>query len=240
MQKSIIWKAVLAFSFLFLFFFTPLCRAELVGFWSFDKADITENKVIDQSGKGNDGEMGNVTPTAGKIGQALKFNGLNSYVYINNLVVSGKELSVSLWINRGLMGGVRRLIYFDGLLQFGFYEGDIFVHTTTLNGDDTNLPYFESKTKPGQWYHLAVTWDTAAPADNIKVYIDGDLKSKATLIKAKGGELGTAGLKIGNTGVLDEDSPAPSPVFDGVVDEVAVYNNALTAQEVKCLYEKGN
>src|SRR3989344_4561342 len=60
----------------------------LVGYWTFDGADVTD-KVYDKSGQGNHGYFyGGATTTAkvkGKIGQALKFDGVDDRVNAGNI-----------------------------------------------------------------------------------------------------------------------------------------------------------
>ena len=210
---------------------TSLCHAEMVGYWPFNKDDVAGGKVIDRSGKGHGGVISGAVQETGKKGEALRFDGSNSYVSIDGLIVKSSQLSASLWIKKDALSEVHRLIYFDGLLQFGFYHTSIFVHTQTLNGEDPNLPYESIGIVAGQWHHLVVTWDTAAPSDNVKVYVDGDLKLKGTLVKSKGGKIGIAGLTIGN------DKSSSGHGFDGLIDEVAVYDTALTDEEIKNLYK---
>src|SRR3989344_2013408 len=76
----------------------------LVGHWTFDGADVTD-KVYDKSGQGNHGYfIGGATTTAkvkGKIGQALKFDGVDDYVDVMNsssLDITSDKLTLSAWI----------------------------------------------------------------------------------------------------------------------------------------------
>ena len=60
----------------------------LVGYWTFDGSDISGSTVYDLSGNGNNGTNNGATPTIGKLGQALKFDGSSSYVNIPDLLHS--------------------------------------------------------------------------------------------------------------------------------------------------------
>jgi len=222
-------KYISMFFLLCLLLVAPLCHAELVGYWSFNKDDIIGDKAIDRSGSGNDGVISGATPVTGKKGQALTFDGSNSCVRVDGLTIEGTQLSVSLWIKKGTLSGVRRLIYFSGNMQFGFaYDTIFYVHTATAMGCDNNQPIGSIGITPGRWHHLVVTWNTAEVSSNVKVYLDGGLKLQGTLLGAEGGEFSIAGLQIGT---------GNSQTFDGLIDEVAVYDIALTAQEVNKIFK---
>src|SRR5690606_20679208 len=55
----------------------------LVGEWSFNGADISGTTAYDRSGSGNNGTLTNgPTPTFGKVGQALSFDGTDDYISV--------------------------------------------------------------------------------------------------------------------------------------------------------------
>ena len=79
--------------------------AELVGYWSFDKADGTD----DLSGNGNDGIIhGNPKVIDGKLGEALEFNGSTDYVEIPDAPALSEleALSIAAWIKPTKLGAV--------------------------------------------------------------------------------------------------------------------------------------
>jgi hypothetical protein len=73
----------------------------------------------------------------------------------------------------------------------------------------------------GQWYHIALTWNGVSYA----VYVTGVLKASGTY-----SGLGTlaAYADIGNNG----NSSGRNEAFDGLIDEVHVYNIVLGAEEI--------
>src|SRR3989344_5103673 len=79
----------------------PTNNLGLVGHWTFDGADVTD-KVYDKSGQGNHGYfIGGATTTAkvkGKIGQALKFDGVDDYVSSGSSVNLNNGVTFSAWI----------------------------------------------------------------------------------------------------------------------------------------------
>ncbi|MEM6755749.1 MAG: LamG-like jellyroll fold domain-containing protein [Planctomycetota bacterium] len=77
----------------------------------------------------------------------------------------------------------------------------------------------------GRWYHLAVTWD----GSQVKFYIDGELDRTAS--------------KTGTVGTDDRDvyigARASTDQTDGLLDDIRLYDRALSAEEVTQLYEYG-
>jgi hypothetical protein len=70
----------------------------------------------------------------------------------------------------------------------------------------------------GVWYHLAMTFDAALPADNLKLYLNGDLLGAGTCTTP----LPYSALPI-----------VVSRFLDGAVDDLRFWNRALTAQEIR-------
>ena len=202
-----------------------------VGYWSLDQIDIVGSKAVDRSGNGHDGIIDGARPVAGKAAQALEFNGSEGSVTVEGLDIEGTELSLSLWLRKDASaGGTRRLIVFDGYTQVGFVDRDMFVHTGKPAKADFNTPVADAGIVPVRWHYLVVTWDTAAPADNVKVYVDGALKLAADLKNALGTDLSVTKMMIASNGL--NSWPAPSQVLAGTVDEVALYDTALTAEDI--------
>ncbi|MFH0965061.1 MAG: LamG domain-containing protein [Planctomycetota bacterium] len=205
-----------------------------VGYWSFDKGDVIEYKALDKSGNGHDGVIDGAAPVAGRVGQALKFDGSAGSVTIDGLDVKSKQLSVSLWLRKEPgKERVNRLIFLGDFLQIGFFDDMIFVHTGRVTKADVNKPHAAFGLTPGQWHNLVVTWDTAAPNDNVKVYLDGALRLAADLQNALNVSLEPARLVIASNG-----QPDSKQGFVGVLDEVALYDTALTASKIKAYFNR--
>jgi hypothetical protein len=85
----------------------------LVGYWSFNGQDLnwSTNTAIDRSGQGNNGTLTNMStntsPVPGKMGQALSFNGTNSYVDVADATPLNPTTAVSLssWVKTTTAGG---------------------------------------------------------------------------------------------------------------------------------------
>jgi hypothetical protein len=81
-----------------------------------------------------------------------------------------------------------------------------------------------------RWQHVAATWDGSTVGSNIHLYIDG-VPADGTAVNGSGSAVDDSGtpLTVGNrAGDLARG-------FDGGIDEVRVYNRALTAAEIQSL-----
>ena len=197
----------------------------LVGAWAFDETSGTT--AADQSGKGNVGTLANATRvTTGKFNNALSFNGTNAWVLVPDSATLDLTTGMTLeaWVRPAVAGGWRTALAKDqpGNLAYGVYTntngtfpgGEISVGGTqrSLNGTST-LPV-------GTWSHLAVTYDGAT----LRIFVNGT--QSAQLAVAGSIATSSSALHIGGNGVWGE-------WFNGSIDEVRVYNRALSAAELQ-------
>jgi hypothetical protein len=85
-------------------------------------------------------------------------------------------------------------------------------------GNPTFVQDSQRLIQPGVWYHLAMTFDATLPADNLKLYLNGNLLGASTRTDA----LPTSSLPI-----------IVSHFLDGAVDDLRFWDHALTAQEIR-------
>jgi fibronectin type 3 domain-containing protein len=197
-----------------------------VGAWAFEEGSSTS--VADQSGNNNTGTITNATwSTSGKFGKALSFNGSNAYVS----VASSSSLSLTTgmtiegWVNPASSGGgFRTLVVKErpGDLVYGLYSNS-----------DTNRPQSQvtigstarlldgtAAVPTGTWTHLAATFDGTTE----RLYVNG---TQVSSVAVSGSILTSSSpLKIGGNAIWGE-------WFNGLIDEVRVYNRALSAAEIQ-------
>eukprot|EP00521_Asterionellopsis_glacialis_P014694 CAMPEP_0195297074 /NCGR_PEP_ID=MMETSP0707-20130614/20763_1 /TAXON_ID=33640 /ORGANISM="Asterionellopsis glacialis, Strain CCMP134" /LENGTH=248 /DNA_ID=CAMNT_0040358767 /DNA_START=496 /DNA_END=1242 /DNA_ORIENTATION=+ len=207
-------------------------------YWRFGK-----KKLKDSVGGFDGSEKFKVEKANGKLGKGLKFDSWDgSYILIgkngagediNNLYSDG-EFSILMWLNREASSNRPspwEVLLADwstvphpwetNAIHFNLYDGKLELHTT--GGVEANG---ESVLSPGTWYHVGVSVkngratfyvngkkDGQGPASNSISIKDSSLKS----IGAKGRSYYS---------------------FDGVLDEVAMYDCALSKKEVEKIYEK--
>ncbi|TXH00473.1 MAG: LamG domain-containing protein [Candidatus Moraniibacteriota bacterium] len=218
----------------------------LVGYWTFDRAQLNGTTAYDRSASKYHGSLTNgPTLTDGMLAQAVDLDGSNDYVTMNdqpNLDFGdAADLSISGWfyrdtfttddaivakINGLLPGETGYVVYIDDATdQLIFRVGDG-IDSYTVSSTPTYTT--------AQWVHFAVVWDQDSAA-NTKLYANGQ-----AIASTSSGTIGNVndltnalGFRLGNTF-------AGSDYFDGKLDDMRVYNRALTATEIQTLYEFRN
>ena len=197
----------------------------LVGAWAFDESSGTT--AVDQSGRGNPGTISNATRvTTGRFNSALLFNGSNAWVTVADAATLDLTTGMTLeaWVRPSVAGGWRTVVAKDqpGTLNYGLYANasgsfpgaEVFVGGATRSLDgSTALPV-------GTWSHAATTYDGTM----LRLYVNGAQVSQQVL----SGSIAASALPlhIGGNGVWGE-------WFNGTIDEVRVYNRALSSGEIQ-------
>lgn len=214
----------------------------LVGLWSFDGKDMNwaTGKALDRSGNGNDGVLSNLgtttAPVPGKIGQALKFNGVNSVVNVANsssLNFGSGDFSISVWYYNG-----KNVTPNDNILGkgAGFNANAIGLGLRSrnsgtsvefcVNGGSGTCPRITaSGTLTNSWNHVVAV---VSRTNNLStLYVNG--VPSGTMAWAPT-YTDTFGLTIGQ---------GENDFFPDKIDDVRIYNRALSATEIKQLYNQG-
>ena len=213
----------------------PLARG-LVGCWLFNEGG--GNVVYDLSRHGNHGLLGGGTAgycpawITGKFGSALSFDGENDYVDCGNdeSLNPSDEITIEAWIKisalpshgKAIVAKVGPAPSHD---QYHFVlktDGHIF--WTTNERDAWTIS--NSTISTNQWIHIAVT---AISGSNRKIYINGRLDKNHDTTYTFDSTTNTA--KIGYSDRFGSES-----YFNGIIDEVRIYNRALSAAEIWQLY----
>jgi hypothetical protein len=201
----------------------------LVGWWKF--TDGSGSSAADSSGSGNTGTLQN-SPSwvAGHVWPyALSFNGTNNGVLVNNstsLNLSNSNLSIAAWIKVSSNNGTFREIVRKGTNSsstwFLFLNGsnEISLSTTGSPAEYNNGYAYAAD---GLWHHVAGVYN----GTSCTLYLDGVQKTSYT-----------CGVPGNDTSPLGIGYIANSNIqyFAGSMDDVHVYNMALTATQVAQLY----
>ncbi len=209
----------------------------LVGHWTFDGPNMawasTTAEVLDSSASSIEGNMINMSQqsvTSGKIGQALVFDGLDDNIDLGTSTPIRFDTtgSISAWIKTDcsdvciIVGGNSTTEYsgYNFFINFGvltFRSDKYHVLTTPWVGvyDD------------GSWHHVVITKNGTTGI----VYVDNEVKS-STASLSYSAPWSTNSIYIGN----EKDR---AYYFQGAMDDVRIYNRAISASEVKRLYEMG-
>jgi Concanavalin A-like lectin/glucanases superfamily len=199
----------------------------LVGLWSFDSPDMFNGTAYDRSGQGNNGTLTNGPQrTIGKIGQGMQFDGVNDYVVLSDRAYPA-NYSVSVWLYfKGIVGGNESPFFNigacystidnDGTLS---YWNNGFAGSGSFGGGAFPI---------GSWQQVVVTYDGTV----LRAYVNGS---------SFGNTITSTSECTGASNVFEIGaSSAESEFFNGLLDDVRIYNRVLTAQEIKRLYNMGH
>ncbi len=208
----------------------------MVGLWHFDT--ITSGTTPDSSGKGNTGKVVGATITSGKISNALKFNGVsNNYVNItdsSSLDVTS-AITIAAWINvRSFPSTYPRIVSKESAATAAPYALKLnksrnsvmlCLNTTSSSGEkcvDSGVNTISLNT----WYRVVGIWD----GNTMRIYLN-NVSWNTKLVS------GT----MGNTRnhVLIGINPSKNRYFNGTIDEVMIYNYALSTEEIADDYASG-
>ncbi|MFH1725245.1 MAG: LamG-like jellyroll fold domain-containing protein [Elusimicrobiota bacterium] len=195
------------------------CPAGMVSYWRFDEGAGTA--AADAIG-GNDGTIHGAAWTAGMAGSALDF--------------SGNEFTLEAWINpRATNGDYRSIIAkmgWDDTSRWSYHlavtdRGGLHANFANEHGWSFALSSREASIQAGVWQHVAATYDGAI----LRLYIDG---VEAASREAGGGpRQNDYPVSIGRWTSGDPNQ------FAGAIDDAAVYNAVLSADEIQSHYLAG-
>src|SRR3954449_8164183 len=194
----------------------------LVAAYSFD--ENTGGTLGDQSGNNHDGAVVGASWAPGKFGSALNFNGTSSRVDLPQLGTFYKTgFTLEAWVNKaGTKKDVGILGTWDNpaggpMLWVDHIQGHNYVTASTGLGT-----YLDSGQAPavGQWQYLTATYD----GTNLRYYVDGVQVASKTF---------TGNIGDSNVWRIGAYQGTPFGFFDGLIDEVRIYNRALNGTEVQ-------
>jgi len=207
--------------------------AGLVAQWTFDES--TGSVAADNSGNGNEGTLqGNPTwqPSAGKPGGALLFDGDGDYVKVGNeskFDFAG-QVTVAAWIKVNRFDKDWQAIVAKGdsawRLQRNQNKDSLEFACTALKVPD-NSPYGglygQKSVNDGQWHHVAGVYD----GEKMCIYVDGAVDVSQTASGA---------INANNEPVyIGENSERAGRCWNGLIDDVRIYNYGFSEKAIKAL-----
>lgn len=201
----------------------------LVAYWPFDEdSGTTATEVVG----GHDGSLTGL-PTIGSTGilgtTAYEFDGSGDYVTVPEAPAlemnNTNAVTVSMWVRKEAVqsGWIALLQHSDQSYNLQFESGNTPAFTIYDGGWNTANSGINVNTN--QWYHIAGTFD----GSDIRIYVDGVQEGTATanyIADASGFDIG-----------IGENLDATGRHFNGTIDEVRVYDRALSASEIEQLAE---
>jgi PKD repeat protein len=196
----------------------------LVAAYGFEETSGTT--VTDVSNNGNTGTIKEaVRINTGKYGKALQFDGINDWVTVNDSATLDLSTAMTLeaWVYPQSLannGGTVLLKEITGGAVYNLYAHETSdLPVSSFNNGTYRVISGLSPLPVNQWSHLVATYD----GQYQRLYVNGTQVAQ----RAQTGVIQQGGiLRIGGNSIWGE-------YFKGYIDEVRVYNRALTATEVK-------
>jgi tetratricopeptide (TPR) repeat protein len=210
-------------------------NAKLVAHWELDE---TGGKTArDSTGNGNDGKLiGGVSfdnrSVVGAIHKGLRLDDDRYYIRVDAISLPKNSFTISLWLSPNIgavvgKGGRMYLMFWGGparpagdkpYLVFNKGKGGKLRFYVTVQGSQH---YIESTTATWQasvWYHVAATFDETGS----RLYINGVLESTGT---HRGSHYASRSVYFGGR-------PGGAGPFAGSIDDIRIYDEALSAEQV--------
>ncbi len=206
----------------------------LVGHWTFDGGDLdwTTARATDKSGRSNNANMFSFATStsiaSGITGQALTFNGATNYVNVNTpsgFPTGASPISYSVWVKPPAIASPGVIFYYGTNATLQSYYIDVRCAPNTFSAGrwGSQLHCDTSTYTPGQWYHLALTYDGTTS----RFYKNGVFINSAAVTLSLVNTYASIGRYSGGE------------YFPGLIDDVRVYNRQLSDEEVERLYNLG-
>ena len=222
-------------------------RGGPVGHWKMDECQ--GNTANDSSGNGNSGtitigatgtntSVGTCTGSAGeawkdgvtgKYNSSLEFDGTDDYVSItDNSALNSNSITVAAWIKTSGTNNYSGII--DKFVNTG-YQINI-DNSSRLRFDIGGSPYQTltgtTNIETGDWFFVTATYD----GTTAKVFVNGKQENSVNY----SGGITTSGQSL----IIGNDTEAVNRYFNGQIDDVRVFNYALTPLQIKTLYNENS
>ena len=185
---------------------------------------------------GNNGTLqGGVTFGPGLVGRAFSFDGVDDYISVpNHGSLNPQTITVDAWFYATGISGQQ----FPPIVKKADANGG---YAFEINQNDNQLRFWvyvsgigwqssaPAPISPNTWYHAAGTYD----GSNIRVYVNGQPQGAPTSVT---GTIAPASNPLN----IGRDPSNPLRFFKGLIDEVEIYNRALSADEIAAIYNAGS
>jgi len=219
MMRKIVWLIVLAFVSV-MAAQAEIDPSSIAGVWLFD--DGSGDVALDSSGNGNDGIVTGVTWTTGRFGGGLLFEDAGSVEIASTAKLQvGDQKTIMAYFSAQALDDWHQLIAKDG-------EYLLRIDPPSEGGNMSsffNVGGWEPRSSAGvpqlgTWTHFAAAYDKAEGM--LRTFVNGELITETG--RAGDPSLGDAPVTIGHWG--------DGSNFVGVIDEVAIFDVALGAEDI--------
>ena len=221
--------------------------AYAVGIWRFDEG--VGAIAYDSSGYGNNGNIIGAIFTKGILGSALVFDGSNDYVDTPYIQSNVTAYTIEVWVKTTDAGNMKVFVQDRGsgagksltlgIGTTGGGHGGPGKVGFEVDSDSIDIGISSVQTiNDGNWHHVVGVWSApvgiSISPSQFKIYIDGIETSVTT---GSVGSVSSPLTGLGGTKIARHD--AWNTWFNGTIDEVRIYNSALTAGQIQKHYAQG-
>ncbi|MDD5193812.1 MAG: LamG domain-containing protein, partial [Candidatus Nanoarchaeia archaeon] len=205
----------------------------MYNFGNRDELGENPTKVNDSSKYGNNGTVNGATwISSGKYDGAYSFDGVNDYIDAgNNVSLKPKRVTISAWAKTSSSGNNFFIAGFGGdtTAKQGYWigmnaEGKAMSYLGTTSGYSWMVG---SYINDNQWHYITLVYDGTAA----RIYVDGIFRDVSNNLNADITYTGLGSLTVGKG-----DSLIPANYWNGLIDEVRIWNASLSDSEVKESY----
>ncbi len=218
---------------------TVATPAGLTNWWSAD------NSLADIAGQSTAVAIGGVGYAPGEVGQAFDFTGGGHVAVTGNSIIQGPR-TIEGWVKLGVTRSFQDLPIIDfgdintNLGIFGIsgnYLSSSSFGELYFSNDESSTCHSTAKVTPGVWSHVAMTYD----GTTVRFFINGQAAGQVDGNISDGtiSDYPLNGATIGGPSDTTNLFPPTQLFFPGEIDELSLYNRALSAQEIQSIYQAG-
>ncbi len=203
------------------------CHSSVESYWKFDVE--TGTNVVDSYGDNNGSiYFGVIRNKTGILNRSFEFDGVNDYVQVpsDSSLNLQTEITLEAWVN---LDNINNHRYIIDKSRYGAYslsyntDQRIHFYTNGLSAQDSSA-YVPSTSMINTWNHIVATYN----GTHKNIFFNG---ANIMTVGATGLiGISTNPVRIGNSHDNYE--------WDGLIDEVAIYNEALSSQEIEAQFYK--
>jgi hypothetical protein len=207
----------------------------LVGWWPFN------GNAIDESINTNDGTVNGATLTADRFGNANKaynFDGVNNFISLSGTssINFAQGVTFSAWINANDLRMASLVDKEYGCVSYGYRlcirtNGELWAEHGCYGSAQTGAATATASSyQVNSWLFIVGTLDPITGKNNI--FLNGNLINSVNISQMI---TNTKTIEIGRV-----FSPLTYEFFNGKIDDIGIWNRALTQQEITALYNGAN
>jgi hypothetical protein len=231
----------------------PAPTVGLVGYWPFNETSGTT--ASDLSGNSNNGTITNgvLVNQNGKVGKAFRFDGVNDYVNMGDKqsleLSAGGSITYCAWFNTTSPDNYVGDVFSKDLINSPYSGYSLYVPYGPANngsvlasigapccgsGGGGAGEHSTSDLNDGSWHYAC---GVVNQLQTVSLYVDGIFKETASLVGGTPSQESTQPFMIGARWTGTALNPINE--FNGLIDEVAVWNRVLAPAEITALYNNG-